>query len=336
MNRWKEAEIFKLKEVYYSTPMNELVNVFGRTKAAIQRKASQIGINKINAWTNEEKALLRSHYPTTSRKKLVKILNRSIRAIEFQAQEMGLKKSNLYWSRADKELLIKLYPTTSNDALAKLLNRSRHAVILMATQTLKINKDPDFLNLWSKLELFKLKKLYCSTPSNKLAKLLNRKTYLINAKAVALGLKKDNDIKNLRTYKDNGYKGWSLEEKKLFRELYPTTIYSKLMKIFNCSSNAIENQADILGIKKTNLYWTKTDHEELIQLYPKTSNLELARRFNRTPIAIYARAARKLNLVKDPEFVKQQRGYPKVIRETSFLISKIYNIINKHKEINHE
>ena len=187
---------------------------------------------------------------------------------------------------------------------------------------------------WTQREENLLKKLYPGSFTHELVERLGRTAVAIRTKASELGIRK-----NWFNYNPDcvgNRKPWSDKERELLEKLYPTTPNDQLLKHF--PKRNIENitgYANSLGLKKDYLnsftpaidYTKKLWHNQkdlLIELYPTTTNEELAKMFGRTKSAIDAQAT-KLGLHKPgykPHKITKGRLWSK---EEDALIKKMYS-----------
>ncbi|CAM3567270.1 hypothetical protein DETS111669_16155 [Delftia tsuruhatensis] len=93
---WSEKEIRDLRARYTTTPWPELMQIFGRSQAAILHKAQKLGISRastpVNKWSNADVETLRALYPTTSAAAIAALLGRAETAVLKKVQKLGIQK----------------------------------------------------------------------------------------------------------------------------------------------------------------------------------------------------------------------------------------------------
>jgi len=105
-------------------------------------------------------------------------------------------------------------------------------------------------------------------------------------------------------------KFWTDKETLRFRQLYPTSLNKDLAKKFRRTMQAIRRKAIKLGIKKDRQAgyvppqppqnvnpWTKTQLEQLRNMYQNSSDREIALKLGRTPMSVRSKI-KKLGLAK--------------------------------------
>lgn len=93
---WKTTEEARLAVLYPDTPMAQIVELLGRPKAAIYRKARKNGLKRSPAflfWSESEEAKLAELYPDTPMQQLMEVFGRPKAAIYRKARENGLMRS---------------------------------------------------------------------------------------------------------------------------------------------------------------------------------------------------------------------------------------------------
>jgi hypothetical protein len=112
---------------------------------------------------------------------------------------------------------------------------------------------------------------------------------------------------------------WSQEDVADFKRFYGTRTDEDLAIVFGRSPDEIRSMADELRISKDKAFlrrasggkvatrmprWTPEELELLSELYPRASNLEIARRLDRSVKSVVSKA-HNLGLKKDPERLRE-------------------------------
>jgi len=104
-----------------------------------------------------------------------------------------------------------------------------------------------------------------------------------------------------------GKRSWSEADKLLLQEKYGSSTSEELKELFpNHTYSAIKAKAIILKLKKdtSHFHFSENQISELIDLYPFTSNIDLANRFG-CSIHSVENKAHRLGLKKDLEHIRQ-------------------------------
>lgn len=107
-------------------------------------------------------------------------------------------------------------------------------------------------------------------------------------------------------------KTWSKAEEQLLRDLYPTMNTRALANKLGKPYEAVKSRASLFGLLKDKEYkqrtsygpWTEEKDQILIKEYAMTSNKELCEKLE-VPDHSLANRARRLNLRKDPGYIKK-------------------------------
>ncbi|MGI6576083.1 MAG: hypothetical protein ACOX3A_09700 [bacterium] len=133
---------------------------------------------------------------------------------------------------------------------------------------------------WTQSEEELLRELYPTAESAELEKIFGRKLSAIIYKANSLNLKRD--------------RYWDEDEIQTLIRLYPHTDTKELAKVLGRSIYSVRNKAARLRLSKVNRSlprrWTPEEIKLLQELYPSTSTKDLVKIFNRSPVAIRAKA----------------------------------------------
>lgn len=102
--RWSEKEESLLIQHWNEYTWDQLCDMFGRTKLAIDQKARKMGLEPKSDrfWTKEEEEYLEDNWGSISFKSMSKKLNRSVNAIKLKGQSLGLTRA--LWSIDDISL----------------------------------------------------------------------------------------------------------------------------------------------------------------------------------------------------------------------------------------
>jgi hypothetical protein len=102
---WTSADEAKLREIYATTNVERLAEIFGRSKKAVNSRAKVLGLRKAighggkTEWTESLDRELRRLYPDTHTDELARRLNVSVLALYDRAQKLGIRKSAAYVER---------------------------------------------------------------------------------------------------------------------------------------------------------------------------------------------------------------------------------------------
>ena len=130
--RWKEEEIFRLRELSKTKKISELVKELNRTSSSIKAMAKKLKINAVSDrknWTEEEYKLLEklTIIDKKTPKEIAEILGRTEDAIIIKINRRGLQiqtNDKRFWTKEEETLLSDLWGTESFETIAKKLNRT--------------------------------------------------------------------------------------------------------------------------------------------------------------------------------------------------------------------
>jgi DNA-binding NarL/FixJ family response regulator len=90
---WSEGEVKLLRTLYPDNSTRDIANELGRTVAAVQNKASKLGLGKsIRVWSKRELNLLKKLYPGRTAQQVADQLRRPVQATRKKVVVLGLKK----------------------------------------------------------------------------------------------------------------------------------------------------------------------------------------------------------------------------------------------------
>ena len=129
---WSEDEIVRLRELYKTKKISELVKELNRTSSSIKAMAKKLGINVMSDrknWTAEEYKLLEklTMIDKKTPKEIAEILGRTEDAIIIKINRRGLQiqtNDKRFWTNEEETLLSDLWGTESFETIAKKLNRT--------------------------------------------------------------------------------------------------------------------------------------------------------------------------------------------------------------------
>ena len=129
---WSEGEIVRLRELYKTKKISELVKELNRTSSSIKAMAKKLGINLMSDrknWTAEEYKLLEklTMIDKKTPKEIAEILGRTEDAIIIKINRRGLQiqtNDKRFWTKKEETLLSDLWGTESFETIAKKLNRT--------------------------------------------------------------------------------------------------------------------------------------------------------------------------------------------------------------------
>lgn len=102
---WTPEEEKMVRECYGKMPVKELSRQLGRTAAAIQTKATRLGIGptRCRPWTEAEDRLIREDYARLGARHVCKKTGRSYDAVKHRAKKLGATrdKATHPWSLAE-------------------------------------------------------------------------------------------------------------------------------------------------------------------------------------------------------------------------------------------
>ena len=96
---WTAEEIALLKELYPTSPIDELAQRLGRTAASVKHRAYSLGVKRKSwrdrLWTAEELKMLRELYPNCkSTREIARKIGRPWGSVRQIASNLGISKIN--------------------------------------------------------------------------------------------------------------------------------------------------------------------------------------------------------------------------------------------------
>ena len=206
------------------------------------------------------------------------------------------------WSQAEINRLRELYGLRDEAAIAHELNRPEQSVRKMAEE---IFGTPTRTGPWSAEEVQELRRYIGGASTEVIARKLGR-----SAEEVA------QQIGEMRKIQQVGR--WSQEEIADFKRLYGTRTDDDLALIFGRTLDSVQRLAERYRLAKDKAFvrkltgtaatrmprWDRAAIEQLKELYPKTANLDLALKLNRSVKSIVSKA-HNLGLKKEVERLRE-------------------------------
>jgi hypothetical protein len=206
------------------------------------------------------------------------------------------------WSQAEINRLRELYGFRDEAAIAHELNRPEASVRKMASE---IFNAPTRTGPWSAEEIAELRRYIGGTGYEVIARKLGR-----SAEEVA------QQIEEMRKVQQVGR--WTQEEIADFKRLYGTRTDEDLALIFGRTLESVKRLGERYCLAKDKAFvrkltgsaatrmprWDKAAIDQLRDLYPKTANLDLALKLNRSVKSIVSKA-HNLGLKKEVERLRE-------------------------------
>jgi len=206
------------------------------------------------------------------------------------------------WSQAEIARLRDMYGLRDERSIARELRRSTASVRRMAES---LFRKADRSGPWSAEEVRSLKRYLGATTSEVIARILGRRESEIREKVMELG-------------RIQGRADWSREETLHLKRIYGTRSDDDLAAIFGRDVEVVRKYADKLCLAKDKAFlkkvngkgatrmprWSQAELRLLRDLYPVTSNLEIAKQLNRSVKSIVSKA-HHVGLKKDVERLRE-------------------------------
>lgn len=206
------------------------------------------------------------------------------------------------WSQVEIALLKDLYGLRELRAIARELNRSEESVQRKAESIFRTARRT---GPWTSGEVEDLKRYLGLNGPEVIARILGRTRAEVEAQIQELG-RVQRDVE------------WSRDEVQQFRRVYGTRSDEDLRLIFGRSVESIQAKAAELRLAKDKAFikrregkgatrmprWEQEELELLRKIYPGTSNLEIARKLQRSVKSVVSKA-HHLGLKKAPERLKR-------------------------------
>ena len=200
--------------------------------------------------------------------------------------EPGRRKGR--WTRAELDRLRDMYGLRPDDAIARDLGRTPQSVRKMADELFRAatKQGP-----WTADDIQQLKRYLGASAPETIARILGRDLAEVQQQIVELGRVQHNAR-------------WTREENAELRRLYGTRSDADLAVIFGRSLEAVERQARKLCLAKDKAFikrvagegatrmprWSAAELDLLRELYPRTSNLDIAQRLQRSVKSVVSKA----------------------------------------------
>jgi len=207
------------------------------------------------------------------------------------------------WSQAEIARFRELYGLRDETAIARELNRSVASVRNMADA---LFKDPIKTGPWADDEVERLKTYLGATSNKTIARILARPVSEVEARIAELSKVQRDDA-------------WTQQEINDLKRLYGTRSDESLAIIFGRSLDSVRECAEKLCIAKDKAFlrkesggakstrmprWKPEELEILRELYPDSSNLEIAQKLNRSVKSVVSKA-HNMGLKKDPARLRE-------------------------------
>lgn len=206
------------------------------------------------------------------------------------------------WSQAEIAKLRDLYGLRDDKAIARELRRSQTSVRRMAETMFRQGSTT---GPWSAQEVRRLKKYLGATTTEVISRILGRPELEVNEKIFELGR-----IQNMGR--------WSRQETIRFKRIYGTRSDEDLAKIFGRTLEQVQKNAEKLCLAKDKAFlkkvsgkgatrmprWSNAELELLRELYPSTSNLDIAQQLQRSVKSIVSKA-HHVGLKKDLDRLRE-------------------------------
>lgn len=200
--------------------------------------------------------------------------------------EPGRRKGR--WTRAELDRLRDMYGLRPDEAIARDLGRTPQSVRKMADELFRAatKQGP-----WTADDIQQLKRYLGASAPETIARILGRDLAEVQQQIVELGRVQHNAR-------------WSREENAELRRLYGTRSDADLAVIFGRTLEAVERQARKLCLAKDKAFikrvagegatrmprWSTAELDLLRELYPRTSNLDIAQRLQRSVKSVVSKA----------------------------------------------
>jgi len=202
------------------------------------------------------------------------------------------------WSAEEIARFRELYGLKEEAVIARELNRSLASVRNMATQ---LFDGPSKTGPWTAAEVASLKRFLGASPVATIARILGRRSEEVQAQ-----------IAELARIRKTG--NWSQDDLGLFKRVYGTRADEDLAILFGRRVSEVQKKARDLRLAKDKAFlrrsrsaeettrmprWRKDELAILRELYPHSSNLEIARKLDRSVKSVVSKA-HNMGLRKDP------------------------------------
>ncbi len=193
------------------------------------------------------------------------------------------------WGRAEIACLREMYGLWDDEVIAREVNRPVKSVRKMAETLFPEVTKPK--GPWTEVETQHLRRYLGAAEPELVARILGRTTDEVQTQIVKLG-----QVCQSRR--------WTQEEIAQFKRLYGTRTNADLAVVFGRSVEDVEKEAELLCLGKDKSFlrklkdrpptrmprWSAEEIAQLEQLYPQTSNLEIARKLGRSVKSVVSKA----------------------------------------------
>ncbi len=200
--------------------------------------------------------------------------------------ERGRRKGR--WTRAELDRLRDSYGLRPDEVIARELGRSPQSVRKMAEVVFESARNA---GPWTAGEIQQLKRYLGATTPQTIARILGRDPEQVEQQIFELGRIQQNTR-------------WTREENSELRRLYGTRSDADLAVIFGRSTEQVERQAQKLCLAKDKAFvrrvngegatrmprWSEQELALLRELYPRTSNLDIAQQLGRSVKSVVSKA----------------------------------------------
>lgn len=207
------------------------------------------------------------------------------------------------WSQSEIARFKEMYGLREESVIARELNRSVASVRNMADQLfeLGVRSGP-----WSAEEVLELKRYLGASPPRVIARILGRTEEEVEQRVAELG-----------RIQSTGR--WTQEEINELKRLYGTRTDDDLALVFGRSVDSVRRMSQKLCIAKDKAFlrrqtggeqttrmprWRREELAILREMYPTTSNLEIAQRLDRSVKSVVSKA-HNMGLKKAPQRLRQ-------------------------------
>lgn len=206
------------------------------------------------------------------------------------------------WSQAEIARLRELYGLRDEKFISRELNRPVASVRKMA---LSIFEQPLHTGPWTAKEIQALKKYLGATTTEVIARILGRSIDEVQQQ-----------ITELRRIQSAGR--WTQEEIAEFKRLYGTRTDEDLALVFGRTLDAVKRLGSRYCLAKDKAFvrkltgsaatrmprWTAPEIEQLKEMYPTVSNLDIAQKLNRSVKSVVSKA-HNLGLKKEADRLRE-------------------------------
>jgi len=304
---YSPSEIIFIKKYYPLYGSRYVGQKLGRSPSSIKDKARRLRVErrKFIDWNKYEIEYLKKWYKKKRPSVIARHLERTTSAVIARARKLGLLiRITRKWDADEDRFLIKNFYKMTYKQIGKYLNRTAGSVGHRARAMLKLRKL--ITRKWVTKEKRILGRLYGKITVAELAARLNRTTHSILHQA------------RVQKKSAKGAPAYIAEEINFIRDNYLTMTNVQIAKKLNRSPSHIVKIARINGLsgnpekrrmwkrgirKESGYNYSEEDKEFIRQNYLNMTNVQIAKKLNRTVNGILT-TARKLGLTGDPQKTK--------------------------------